>query len=93
MGASSRKPTGTIAYGHGIPNWKVHRESNPADRDAWTGHLWRLADYPHIIMLYLNMYRIAKFYPGMTHYLGKDGYLDRAFGTAKAYFTVPLETG
>jgi len=81
-------------YGiYGIPNWKVHRESKPADRDAWTGHLWRLADYPHIIMLYLNMYRIAKFYPGMTHYLGKDGYLNRAFGTAKAYFTVPLETG
>lgn len=82
------------SYGiYGIPNWKVNRESKPTDRDGWTGHLWRLYDYPHIIMLYLNMYRIAKHYPAMTRYLDKDGYLERAFGTAKAFFTVPLETG
>ena len=81
-------------YGiYGIPNWKEHRESRPADRDSWTGHLWRLADYPHIIMLYLNMYRIASYYPGLAHELTPEGYLERAFGTAKAYFTVPLETG
>ncbi len=81
-------------YGiYGIPNWKVNRESKPGDRNGWTGHLWRLYDYPHIIMLYLNMYRIAKQDPSVTQYLGKDGYLTRAYGTAKAYFTVPLETG
>jgi hypothetical protein len=77
----------------GIPNWKKHRESRPPDRDAWTGHLWRLADYPHIIVLYLNMARIAGTYPGLTKYLDRRGYLERAFGTAKAYFTVPLATG
>jgi hypothetical protein len=27
----------------------------------------------------------------MTSYLDKDGYLERAFGTAKAFFTVPFE--
>ena len=37
------------------------------------------------------MYEIAKLYPSMTKYLDKDGYLDRAFGTAKAFFTVPME--
>jgi len=93
-GGMQRTDVEDYAYGiYGIPNWKVHRESKPEDRDGWIGHLWRLADYPHIIMLYLNMYRIAKYYPGMTGYLDKAGYLERAFGTAKAYFTVPYETG
>jgi len=34
------------------------------------------------------MYQIAKLYPGMTRYLDKDGYLERAFGTARAHFTL-----
>jgi hypothetical protein len=93
-GGMQRTDEEDYAYGiYGIPNWKVHRESKPEDRDGWVGHLWRLADYPHIIMLYLNMYRIARYYPGMTGYLDKAGYLQRAFGTARAYFTVPYETG
>lgn len=93
-GKQQRSDKETYAYGiYGIPNWKVNRESKPADRNGWVYHLWRLYDYPHIIMLYLNMYRVAKFYPETAKYLDKDGYLERAFGTAKAYFTVPLETG
>src|SRR5258708_35520938 len=48
-------------------------------------------DYPHLISLYYNMYLIAKNYPRMVSYQDKEGYLDRAFGTAIAFFTVPLE--
>jgi hypothetical protein len=80
-------------YGvYGIPDWKVNRESGPTDREGWTGHVWRVFDYPHVIHLYWNMFRIATLYPNLTKYLDADGYLDRAFGTAKAYFTLPLKT-
>jgi len=75
---------------YGIPNWKVNRES-PKDDNTGKKHIWRIYDYPHVILLYYNMYRLASLYPGMTHYLDKDGYLERAFGTAKAFFTVPFE--
>src|SRR5436190_6203558 len=34
---------------------------------------------------------LAKLYPSMTKYLDKEGYLERAFGTAKAFFTVPMD--
>jgi hypothetical protein len=75
---------------YGIPDWKVNRESSPSDREGWTGHVWRVFDYPHVIHLYWSMYRVAKYYPNLTKYLDADGYLERAFGTAKAYFTIPL---
>ncbi|HBY58781.1 MAG TPA: hypothetical protein DEH78_03100 [Solibacterales bacterium] len=74
---------------YGIDNWKVNRESKPLDRNGWTEHIWRPFDYPHVVHLYWNMYRIAKFYPGLTRYLSADGYLERAYGTARAYYTVP----
>ena len=75
---------------YGIPNWKVNRDS-PKDDPSGKKHLWRIYDYPHIVLLYYNMYQVAKCYPAMTKYLDKDAYLERAFGTAKAFFTVPLE--
>ena len=75
---------------YGIDNWKVNRESRYADYRG-KEHLWRIYDYPHIILLYYRMYQIAERYPNMVHYLDKDGYLERAFGTAKAFFTVPLK--
>ncbi len=75
---------------YGIPNWKVNRES-PKDDSSGKKHLWRIYDYPHVILLYYNMYQVARLYPSMTKYLDKDQYLERAFGTAKAFFTVPLE--
>ena len=75
---------------YGIPNWKVNRDS-PKDDSTGKKHIWRIYDYPHVILLYYNMYRLARLYPEMTKYLDKDGYLERAFGTAKAFFTVPLE--
>jgi hypothetical protein len=80
-------------YGvYGIPDWKVNREARPSDREGWTGHVWRVFDYPHVINLYWNMYLVAKLYPELVRHLDADGYLERAFGTAKAYFTWPLET-
>jgi len=75
---------------YGIPNWKVNRESDDPGRNG-RKHLWRIYDYPHIILLYYRMYQIAKFYPEIKTYLSKDEYLTRAFGTARAYFTVPME--
>jgi hypothetical protein len=80
-------------YGvYGIPDWKVNRESGTNDREGWTGHVWRVFDYPHVINLYWCMYQVAKFYPELTSYLDADGYLERAYGTALAYFTLPLQT-
>jgi Family of unknown function (DUF5695) len=75
---------------YGIPNWKVNRESPDDDRRG-KKHVWRIYDYPHLTLLYYNMYVIAKDYPGMVHYLDKAGYLDRAYRTAMAFFTVPAE--
>src|SRR5215467_9271653 len=75
---------------YGIPNWKVNRDS-AKDDNTGKKHIRRIYDYPHVILLYYDMYRVAKLYPSMTKYLDQDGYLERAFGTAKAFFTVPLE--
>jgi hypothetical protein len=74
---------------YGIDNWKINRESKPADRNGWVDHLWRAYDYPHMTYLYLSMYRIAKYYPNLVHYLDRDGYLERAFGTAQGFYTYP----
>ena len=85
-------------YGiYGVPNWKVARDPElrklPENRDRNQDkmHIWRSYDYPHMIMLYYHMYEIARKYTGMTHYLGWDGYLERAYQTARAYFTYPYE--
>jgi hypothetical protein len=83
-------------YGiYGVPNWKVAR-----DIDARAGirsrqldrmQVWRSYDYPHIAMLYYHMYQVAKYYPEMVNYLDADGYLERAYGTARACFLYPYE--
>jgi hypothetical protein len=90
-------------YGvYGTPNWFVNRD--PARRRAYAEklrdnatalrdlpkeHVWRSYDYPHIVMLYYHMYQIAKMYPALSTYLDAAGYLERAWGTAKAFFTYP----
>ena len=76
---------------YGIDNWKINRESKPGDRDGWADHAWRAYDYPHVVLLYWSMYQIAKRYPQMVHYLDKDGYLERAYGTARAFYTYPWQ--
>ena len=48
-------------------------------------------DYPHVVMLYLNMHRIAERFPDTVRLLDADGYLERAWQTARAYFLYPYE--
>lgn len=37
------------------------------------------------------MYQIARDYPELVHYLDKDGFLERAYGTARAFYTYPWQ--
>ncbi len=88
-------------------NWWQHRsvsnappesyEAGNADRQRdWTRlhqeHLWRIYDYPHIMLMYFRMYEIAKMYPAMVHYANADEYLMLAYHTSVAYWTVPMQT-
>jgi len=75
---------------YGIPNWKVNRESSDEGRNG-QAHVWRIYDYPHIVMLYYRLYQIAKLYPSLVTDLGAAEYLERAYRTAVAYWTVPYE--
>lgn len=74
---------------YGIPNFKANRASADQGRNG-QAHLWRIYDYPHIIMLYHRMFDIARFYPDKIKYLNAEAYLARAYRTAIAYWTVPL---
>lgn len=84
-------------YGvYGTPNWYTNRDPEKRklitrDKNQDKMHVWRSYDYPHIMMLYYHMYQIASAYPGMTHYLDKKAYLERAKETAKAFFIYPYE--
>lgn len=78
-------------YGvYGSPNWYANRNSPIGLDSGGLGqeHMWRTFDYPHLIRLYLNMHRIATLYPDLTC-LAQTEYLERAYGTAQAFFTVP----
>ncbi|HVT83026.1 MAG TPA: DUF5695 domain-containing protein, partial [Phycisphaerae bacterium] len=55
-------------------------------------HLWRIYDYPHIMLMYFRMYEIAKRYPAMVHYANAEQYLMLAYNTSVAYWTVPMQT-
>jgi len=87
--------TGTespFPYGiYGSENWFENRNSGTGYGNGGHGQerMWRTFDYTHYVALYYNMYRIAKQYPQHTRYLDARGYLERAFGTAKAFYTVP----
>ena len=92
-------------YGiYGTPNWFVNRDQQrrleyakklasgaTAIADMNKEHVWRSYDYPHVVMLYFHMYQIAKLYPDMSTYLDASGYLNRAWETAKAFYTYPYE--
>ena len=90
-GGLQRTTDETFAYGiYGIPDWKTNRESadhGPKGRF----HLWRIYDYPHVTLMYFGMYRVAKEHPHIRTALTAKEYLLRAYGTALAMFTVPLE--
>lgn len=83
-------------YGvYGTPNW--HTASDPLRRLGIEPQnhdkmkVWRSYDYAHMVMLYYHMYQIADRYPDMVNYLDADGYLERLWGTAKAFFSYPYE--
>jgi hypothetical protein len=75
---------------YGIPDWKTNRESADPGRTGQL-HFWREYDYPHVILLYFSMYRVAKNHPEIKTTLTAKEYLQRAFGTANAFFTIPHE--
>jgi hypothetical protein len=75
---------------YGIPDWKTNRESSDTSRNGQR-HVWRIYDYPHIVLLYYSMYRVAKNNPQIKTALPAAEYLRRAYGTAIALFTVPME--
>lgn len=83
-------------YGiYGVPNWKAARDidarAGVRSRQLDRMQVWRSYDYPHMFMLYYHMYQIAKMYPEKVKYLDADGYLERAFMTARGFFLYPYE--
>lgn len=75
---------------YGIPDWKQNRESkDPGSKGQQ--HFWRVYDYPHVILIYESMYRVAHDHPEIKTVLPAADYLRRAYGTAIAMFTIPLE--
>jgi hypothetical protein len=78
-------------YGiYGIPDWKRNRESTDPGRNGRL-HIWRVYDYPHVVLMYHSMYRTARNFPEMKTALSAREYLQRAAGTAIAMFTVPYQ--
>ena len=80
---------------YGTPDWHAHRTSDdPGPGLTSRGarlHFWRIYDYPHIFLMYFNMYRAARDYPGIKTRLSKEEYLKRAYKTAWAMFVYPYE--
>ncbi len=90
-GGLQRTDEEEYSYGiYGIPDWHALRSST----DEGIGgklHIWRIYDYPHIILLYYSMYEIAEKHPEITTNLNGDAYLERAYRTALALFNYPME--
>jgi len=90
-GGLQRTTNEAYAYGiYGIPDWKKNRESTNTGAGGQL-HLWREYDYPHVLVMYEAMYRVAKYHPEIKTALTAREYLERAFGTAKAMVVVPRE--
>jgi hypothetical protein len=89
-GGLQRTTEETDSYGiYGIPDWKQNRDSSdPGSKGK--RHIWRCYDYPHIVVMYFSMYRMARDYPGMKMKLDRATYLERAYGTALGMFTIPM---
>jgi len=104
-GLQRRDDERPFPYGvYGTPNWYINRhparrkayaeslkQGATALRDLTREHVWRSYDYPHVVMLYFHMYQIAKMYPELSSYLDASGYLNRAWETARAFYTYPYE--
>ncbi len=78
-------------YGiYGIIDWHQLRESEDPDT-AGQAHVWRIYDYPHIYLTYYNMYYVAEHYKSIPTAHPADLYLERAYRTALAMYTIPTE--
>ena len=81
-GGLQRKTNETYSYGvYGIDNWYQLRQ-------AGTLSLGRAYDYPHIVDMWLSMYKVAKYNPQITTAWAATNYLEAAWGTALALYTV-----
>lgn len=85
-----------LPYGvYGTPNWYINRHQDLRETysEYKTDRLrtWRTYDYPHVFMLWWEMYKIASRYPDMCSYASADEYLERAYQTARAYWHYPTE--
>jgi len=90
-GGLQRTTAESHAYAiYGIPDWKQNRES-PDPGLKGQQHFWRVYDYPHLILVYESMYRVARNHPEIKTALTASEYLQRAYCTALAMFTIPLE--
>jgi len=90
-GGLQRTTNETYSYGiYGIPDWKKNRESTNTGEGGQL-HLWREYDYPHVLVMYEAMYRVAKYHPEIKTALTAREYLERACGTANAMVVVPRE--
>ena len=85
-----------LEYGvYGTPNWYINRHQDlrltQTEYKTNTTRTWRTYDYPHVVMLWWEMYKIARDYPEMTHYAPASELLDRAYHTARVFFKYPKE--
>src|SRR5882724_10543082 len=64
--------------------WRQVRNKTRTNNNLSLG---RGYDYPHIIVMYYGMYRVAKFHPEVTTVLSAQQYLQRAWGTAMAMWS------
>jgi hypothetical protein len=85
-------------YGiYGADSWQQNRfaERDPLDRGISRPggpsacRMWRTFDYTTYFALYFDLYRIAKQRPDLVKECSAAEYLERAYGTARAYFEVP----
>jgi hypothetical protein len=78
-GGLQRTTDETYPYAiYGIQDWKRNRDSEDPGRNGRL-HIWRCYDYPHIIVMYFNMYgrrKITQIKPPT------QGVPERAYGTA-----------
>lgn len=75
---------------YGIPDWHVNRNKKEGKPRDGVDHVWRCYDYPHIVLMYERMYRVARGGKVKTALPPRE-YLMRAFHTAVAMHTVPME--
>ncbi len=81
-GGLQRTTNESHAYGiYGVPDWHNLRTNNVLTSFG------RGYDYPHIIVMYYGMYRVAKYHPEISTALSANEYLIRAWGTATSMWT------